>query len=248
MSIRSHRVLNRLLPAGLKTALRGAALKSIPSMRHLDMGMRLRHLASLGFAPAVIHDIGAAEGAWARMAHSIWARAKIVGFEPNQSRVPALEATRAEVPGFEYHRCFLGERPGEVKYADQQDQTSLFMAAQNAGGGASAPMLVLDELVGSGKVPAPQLMKLDVQGYELQVLRGASRALETCEVAILEANVYRLSDGMPTAREVLQFMWAAGFEWYDLMGMLRRGSDDAMAHLDLVFVKTGHRLLREGWE
>jgi FkbM family methyltransferase len=248
MPFPSHALLNRVLPSGLRSMLRRSAVLAIPSMRHLDMPSRLKHLASLGFAPAVIHDIGAAEGAWARMAHSIWPRARITGFEPNQSRVPALERTRAEVPGFEYHRCFLGDHEGEVRYADQQDQTSLYMAEQNAGGGASAPMMVLDDLLASGTVPPAQLMKLDVQGFELRVLRGAARALEGCEVAILEANVYRLSEGMPTTRQVLEFMWGSGFQWYDVIGMLRRASDDAMAHLDLVFVKNGHWLLREGWE
>jgi FkbM family methyltransferase len=208
----------------------------------------LEHLAGLGLSPTVIFDIGSASGDWARLAHHVWPSAAITGFEPNASREPLLQRTCAEVPGYRYLRCFLGASAGVVEYADQQDQTSLFMPQQNARGGASAPMLVLDDLIASGQVRLPQFMKLDVQGYELEVLKGARNALEASEAVLLEANCCHLSPEMPTVRDVLEFMWRADFFWYDILGLVRRASDDAMAHLDLLFLKNGHRLLRDSWE
>ena len=95
MSRRLHAALNRVLPATMRQRLRDMASAFIPTMRHLDMWARLQHVARLGMNPDVIYDIGAAQGAWAQRAATIWPNARIIGFEPNESRVPELEATRA---------------------------------------------------------------------------------------------------------------------------------------------------------
>src|SRR5688572_21757131 len=106
-------ILNRLLPTSLRNVLRRGALAAIPSMRHLDMGRRLAHMKRLGFDPAVIVDVGAATGKWARMAAGIWPAAQIFGVEPNESNVAALEVARQEMPRFTFVRGFLGAQPGE---------------------------------------------------------------------------------------------------------------------------------------
>ena len=248
MSRTIHKILNATLPMSVRRVLKRGALSTIPSLRHLDMPLRLRSLAKAGFQPSTIYDIGCATGDWARMAHSIWPRARIIGFEPNQSRISALERTRTELPRFDYHRCFLGSVSREGRYTDRQDQTSLYLASSSDRPSAAAPMLVLDELIGSGRIPEPDLMKLDVQGYELEVLRGGAAALRSCQVAVLECNFYHLSPRSPTIRDVLEFMWSSGFFWFDIAGILRRDRDDAIAHLDLIFVKQGHPLLRDNWE
>lgn len=242
-----HNLLNRALPMGVRKSLRQAAGKSIPSLRHLDMPARLRTLARLGFRPAVIYDIGAAEGEWARLIHTIWPAAAIVGFEPNATRVAKLDAAVRELSGrYSYHRCFLGPSAGEVRYADQQDQTSLMMPEENAKGAAVAPMKVVDELIAAGQIPAPDFLKLDVQGFELEVLKGATKALDAAQAVLLEVSFARFSPGMPIYSDVLDFMHRANFRWYDIAGIYRRHSDDALGQLDMLFLKNGHPLIKEG--
>src|SRR5690242_19187214 len=97
MATRPH-ILNRILPMGLRSMLRRAALSCIPSMRHLDMPRRLAHLKAVGFSPRVIFDVGAATGEWARLAARVWPDARIVGFEPNASNAADLERCRRELP------------------------------------------------------------------------------------------------------------------------------------------------------
>ena len=219
----------------------------IPTMRHLDMWARLHHLADLGVKPEVIFDIGAAQGAWAERASRIWPDARIIGFEPNASRVPELEATRARVPNFSYQRCLLGATTGEVEYVDSLDQTSLYDRAAT-GPKTTARMLTLDSLLRDGVIPAPGFMKLDVQGYELEVLKGGQRALGTAHAVLLEVSVYHLSPEMPLVLDVLNYMHANGFFWYDIAGLLRRPSDDAMTQMDFLFLRRDHPLFRDSWE
>ncbi|MDX2132110.1 MAG: FkbM family methyltransferase [Planctomycetota bacterium] len=244
MSRKLHKVLNAALPMGVRKGLKESAKAFIPTLRHLDMPVRLRHLASRGFAPGVIYDVGAATGEWSRMAHEIWPQARIVGFEPNAREVPHLDATKRDVPGFDYRRCFLGRARGTVEYFDNDTQTSLLDDSAR-GVKTTAEMLVLDELIASGDIPAPQFVKLDVQGYELEVLSGGEAAMRGAQALLLEVSFIPFHPGLPIVRDVVEFMHARGFVWFDVLGLLRRASDDALLQMDVLFVR-GDSPLRAG--
>jgi FkbM family methyltransferase len=241
MSAYNH-PLNRLLPTRLRSALKRLALRSIPSTRHLDMPTRLRHMARLGFAPSVVFDVGAASGEWSRMAARIWPAAHLFGFEPNSADEPALRRAALEVPRFEYRRCFLGAQRKTVTFAPAGAGTTALVEAPAGGSGERAEVLVLDELVGGGELPAPDFLKLDVQGYELEVLRGANETLRACQAVMAEVNLFRYAPGTPLADEVIAFLRDRGFVLYDVAGVVRRPLDDALGQMDLVFVREDHPL------
>lgn len=236
MSRRLHNILNTVLPMGLRTGLRNAARPFIPTLRHLDMPVRLRHMASLGFQPKVIFDIGAATGEWSRMAHDIWPAARLVGFEPNAREQPHLDATKRDIPLFDYRQCFLGPERKVVEYHDNDTQTSLL---DDSGKGAKvrSEMRVLDELVTSGDIPPPEFLKLDVQGFELEVLSGGQAALRGARAALLEVSFIPFHPGLPTVERIVSYMYERGFAWYDIMGLLRRPGDDALLQIDIMFLK-----------
>lgn len=237
--MKSH-FLNRVLPMSLRSTLRRAALQTIPSMRHLDMGRRLTHMAHLGFAPKVIVDVGAAQGCWARMASKIWPGSYILGVEPNLDNIPFLEQTKRDLRCFDCVRAFLGPEQKTVHYKASGDQTSL-LEETGANCPDEAPMLTLDSL--RGRLPGPaDFIKLDVQGFELEVLKGGDDTLQGCQAALLEVSFFPFFPGVPIVNEVIQFMTDKGFAWYDVMGIYRRPADDALAQLDLMFVRSDHPL------
>jgi FkbM family methyltransferase len=242
MSRAIHNLLNTVLPSSVRTGLRRGAIATIPSMRHLDMQFRLAVLARNGFDPGVIYDIGAAYGEWSMMAAKLWPRAKLVAFEPNAREREALEETKRQLPQFDFRLCFLGSTRGTVRYSDSGTQTSALAGAGNQ----TAEMLVLDELVASGQIPAPDFMKLDVQGFELEVLRGGERALAGAQGALLEVSFVPFLPNMPLLADVVSFMDQRGFACYDVMGIFRRRSDDALVQMDLMFLKKDHPLRRSG--
>lgn len=239
----AHKILNKVLPKSGKEALRGAALQFIPTMRHLDMPTRLRHLTTLGFNPAVIFDIGAARGEWARMAHEIFPKSRIVSFEPNKREQPSLEKVQAEIPNFDFKLGFLGPKRDTVTYSDENTQTSLLSDAKSSGN-ATAEMYVLDEMIASGEIPRPDFMKLDVQGFELEVLKGAENALKAGPALLLEVSFIDFLPHMPLIEDVLKFMSQRDYVWHDVMGLSRRPADDTLWQMDVFFVKRDHPMRR----
>jgi FkbM family methyltransferase len=208
------------------------------------MPKRLRHLKSLGMNPRVIYDVGAAQGKWAQLAALIWHDAQIIGFEPNRANIERLEQIQRELPNFEYIRCFLGTKQQVVHYEYRGNQTSLYDSVAQKEPTDTADMLVLDDLIAQGRIPMPDFIKMDVQGYELEVLRGGIEAFKTCEMVLLEVSFYREHPQMPTIEEVIAFMVAHGFRWFDVMGMIRYPDDDALWQMDLHFLKTSHAIWR----
>jgi FkbM family methyltransferase len=250
MSRRVHAILNTIFPHRFKDLARDAVTPFIPSLRHFNMPMRLAQAAALGLRPAVIHDVGAAGGNWARLARRIWPDAIIHGFEPNQREHALLARVADEIGLYTLHQCFLGNREGSVEYFDNDRQTSL-LDDTKAGSRRTSPIHRLDDLVSSGTVPPPDFIKLDVQGFELEVLAGGERAMRHARALLLEVSFVAFHPGMPTIDAVLEFMKPRGFVWHDALGILRRPGDDCLWQMDALFLKADDPLRHaasQGWD
>ena len=103
-------------------------------------------------------------------------------------------------------------------------------------------MRVLDELMADQIVPRPDFLKLDVQGYELEVLKGGERSIRDLRPCCWRSPSFRSWTGMPLAANVVQFLERRGFLWFDVMGIFRRPQDDALMQMDVLFLRSGHPL------
>ena len=99
------------------------------------------------------------------------------------------------------------------------------------------PMCTLDECMLRSGFEEPLLLKLDVQGFELEVLRGAPRVLHRAEIVILESSLLPYNAGAPLLGEVIAFMAEHGFAPFDFCGQARRESDLALFQTDIVFAR-----------
>ena len=105
-------------------------------------------------------------------------------------------------------------------------------------------MTTLDRTIEEQEFPPPQLIKLDVQGYELEVLKGATRALASAEFVLLEVSVWQYNENSPLIEEVVAFMSGAGFVTYDVFD-INRLSDGTLLQLDVLFIRKDSFLLDE---
>jgi hypothetical protein len=81
------------------------------------------------------------------------------------------------------------------------------------------------------------LIKVDVQGAELQVLAGASRTLRQTEAVIMEVSLFETIIGAPQFGDVVSRMKQLDFVVYDAYGFYYRPLDNALIQVDIVFVR-----------
>jgi len=207
-----------------------------------SMEATLRHLVAKEFRPRVILDIGAAKGYWSEFAHYFYPDAAFYLIDPLVESEPRLQHLCATKQNFSYLLCAAGEAEGQLpmSIASDLDGSSLF--SFNVNGTTDAPERIvqvrtIDSLLATGKIAAPQLVKIDVQGYELKVLNGGTKLFETTEVFILEVSLFEFLPGMPIVHQVVDYMVRRHYVLYDVAGYLRRPYQSDLGQLDLVFVR-----------
>ena len=214
-----------------------------------QMFERLKKLELKGFSPVTILDAGANKGDWTRSALAVWPRAKFLMVEPTPMHEPSLRGVQPAQP---YAITLIGERQTTVSMWVDQRKTpgtgnSLYFESAAPRVGAfrqeERNMTTIDRLLEERGMGPPQLIKLDVQGAELRALDGASRALQTAEVVLIEVSLVEWNVGQPLWFEVHAYMEMRGFSLYDVVEMRYGGSPNFMLQqADLLFVRRSSRL------
>jgi FkbM family methyltransferase len=202
-----------------------------------------RHLKSLGYAPRTVIDVGVADGTIEL--HTNFPTAEFLLVEPLEEFWPAMswlsEHYRCQIAlaaaGAEdgtaiiHHGKTVGDMHGAT-LADMEDPAEL--AANEA---REIPVRRVDTLVREFRLNGPFLLKIDAQGYELDVVTGAEGILPAVDVLIMEVTFFNFNRRQPLVDEVLKFMLARGYFPYDLFGGYNRPLDGALAQVDVAFVK-----------
>jgi len=217
-----------------------------------DMADSLIALRGRGFQPARAVDIGACVGRWTYMFAGVFPDARVLMVEPQASHIPALAEVAANLaPNVGYAQALLGaEAVAQVPFVVLDDGlggtgSSVFPENSNVPRHTiGMPMQTLTALLEATGFGQPDFLKLDVQGYELEVLKGARSLLRGVQFILLEVSTWPYNVGAPLLHEVVARLSDAGFAAYDLCGVSRR-PDATLLQLDLLFVNRSSPLLKE---
>ena len=159
-----------------------------------------------------IIDVGASRGQFSLVARRLFPRAQLTCFEP---LAEARATAERLLPEATIHGVALGahDGPAALHVAGRDDSSSLLpigrgqvhsFAGTHQVGERTVDVRRLDSF--RGTVQRPSLLKIDVQGGELDVLRGARDTLPLLDWVYLECSFTELYDGQPLAGAVIRYL------------------------------------------
>jgi len=181
-------------------------------------------------------DGGAARGDWMRGIRQTFPDAEVLAVEPRDEVQTELRAVQAELGRIKIAKTLLGATPGEANFYLDGDSSSVNQEFAGGTAGVRMPVTTIDQLVQSLEFPYPDLIKLDLQGAELDALAGAGECLKRAKAVLLEVSFLPFEKEMPLIADVLWFMKDKGYVAYDVLGLWHRPLDGAMAQGDILFV------------
>jgi FkbM family methyltransferase len=135
-------------------------------------------------------DCGANYGYWSVLVSSKpFGSHKAIAIEPSGQNFPKL-ANNARINGnrFEAMKCAIGAARGTARLSGTKHEA--FSIAGDQSGGEEVPVLALDNLLDDGKI-APggkYLIKLDVEGVEIEAMKGGARLMQGDSVLLCEEH------------------------------------------------------------
>ncbi|UAK25264.1 FkbM family methyltransferase [Sphingomonas nostoxanthinifaciens] len=201
-----------------------------------NMRWGLEFARGRGVMPRGIVDIGAFQGEWSLMAHDVWPEARIVMIEANEDKKARLAQVATTVGG-ELKQALLGASTGsEVTFHVMESGSSVFEEHSPVPRDQRTLQThTLDSLLAGFE--HPDFIKIDVQGYELEVLRGAAATMARVKAILIEIAFLEINEGAPLAHQVMGFMAENGFVAFDILELHRRPLDRAMNQIDILFLR-----------
>ena len=181
-----------------------------------------------------ILDVGAFKGEWSKYVQRIFPKSTFVLVEPNIAHNSVIEA-KGFLP---FNELFSNERKEVVFYSSNTSGDSCYLEVDQLNSYTNTrriTTITIDEFFKLNNLPTPDLIKLDVQGSELDVLRGAIRTIIRCKIVILELPVIPYNLGAPSFTEVTSHMISRGFVPFYLCEVHKVG--EVLVQVDIAFLK-----------
>jgi FkbM family methyltransferase len=201
-----------------------------------------QRIARQGYSPKDILDVGANYGGWSREVASVFSSARFYMIEPQEEMRPFLDDFCSNRVGSKWFLGGAGAEPGFLDLTIWEDyQGSAFLSSSIEAmvpdlKQRRVPIITIDHLINNGDINIPDLIKIDVQGYEMEVLQGGRRCLGKTDMFIIETSLYHPLGHRPSFYRVVELMEAYGYKIWDLADLKYRG-DGTLAQIDVCFLR-----------
>lgn len=198
----------------------------------------------------LVLDVGANQGQYATDLRAAQYAGRIASLEPSSQQFARLAARTAADPAWESHRLALGAQPGQatLNIAANEGKSSSLLAARGLTFGTTAQMryvgsevVQVQTLADAGPRIAGDaqriLLKADVQGLELDVIRGAGGFLSRVVAVELELSLLPLYEGQPDWRAVVDELQELGFTLFALDPGYSDFDSGRLVEMDALFVR-----------
>lgn len=167
-------------------------------------------------------DIGANRGQFSLAARNAFPNARIISFEPLSEPAEIFRAIFKDDPLVTLHEMALGQEISEtvIHVSNADDSSSLLPISdlQNELFHGTSEKEIrkvdvkpLDAVLSRSDMQSPVLLKMDVQGFEKEVLLGCESLLDAFSFLYIECSFVELYEGQSLAHEVIAFLHEHGF-------------------------------------
>jgi FkbM family methyltransferase len=198
-----------------------------------DVYWSLSSLRRLGFLPRFSMDVGAYVGDWTRVCLNVFPETIITCVEPQDALQADLKKLTARHANVRAIKTLLGRQTREgVPFADKGPGSSVLLPSPE---GSKSSMTTIDDLIDSGLCEAPELLKLDAQGYEMEILKGYAHHFDACKVIQCELSLLPLVPGAPLLHHMVAYLRERGFVMFDIDELIHGPHDGAVWQIDAIF-------------
>lgn len=195
-------------------------------------------------------DIGANEGQFAKVALNAFPGSKIIAFEPLPDCYESMVSKFNGESRFEAHNLALGDARCEMQFNRHSfTPASSFLKLSSAQASAfpytadATTMKVhcdrLDDVINPDTLIGPVFIKIDVQGYEANVVKGAIAHLKKAEMVMIECALQPMYESQPPVLDLLQRLDNLGLRLAGVVDQLGEPATGKPLQLDFLWVREG---------
>lgn len=205
-------------------------------------GVALKTAKNLGVKPATVLDVGASVGTpWL---YDLFPESHHVLIDPLEENARYMKHACEGLKSAEYIVAAASDRDGTglIQFSENMTFSSMIGDSTDIKPGKSVrevPFISIDNLVTSRGLRGPFMIKIDVDGCEFHVIKGARKTLESTECVMFEFCLYN-----KLSMQALQLLWFLNFRILDIVDPIRRELDKALWQFDVVLVsKRYHEII-----
>jgi FkbM family methyltransferase len=210
--------------------------------KNILLSTLFNNLKAMGFVPKHIVDIGANHGTWTREVLDHFPDAHYTLLEPQywlkDSFLDILESNSK----VQFYPVGAGNKEGSFQFTmvDRDDSCSFrYTEAEAKAAGfkqIEIPVVTLNGLLSNSEWPIPDIIKIDAEGLDIEVLKGASNYFGKTEVFMVEAGVVnKLFNN--SFLKLINFMDENGYRLFEITDLNRPFELQVLWLVELAFVK-----------
>jgi FkbM family methyltransferase len=245
---RSHDALYYLVNEALRDEIKTVG-EQVHAYEHIENACKIakqrniviaRHEATEGS----ILDVGGGQATTAQLFSRYFPTAPVYIFEPILSNFKEIEKQAVGQTTWRLVNKAVGSSVGETFINIASHVTASSLLEMNADAEGYGNLLVTEKKEAikvttlDAEIPNNMpisILKMDVQGFELEVLKGATETLKRTEIVILEINNHDGYKNAPTYFELDEFLRQANFQLHDLLPNVR--INGKLQDWDAIYVK-----------
>ena len=188
-------------------------------------------------------DVGSNKGQFSLIARKFFPNIKIHSFEP-QIDILSMQKKILGTKNINYYNFALGneEKGSELYVTKRKDSSSVLKPVLTKNRNyitneiKKTSIKRLDKLSNFKNIERPSVMKLDVQGYEFEVLKGSENILDYIDYVITEVSFIEVYENQTSAEKLIKFLKSKSFEIKDKCNLSK--IEGKLFQEDILFFKS----------